>query len=122
MIAVFIALYPRRSCRSFGGFPHYFCGAPLTIFAVPLLSTTEHGHCSQPGRFSPQVSVLLRAIGPDEYDDAVRRNPIACIPHTTGDTRCGRRLLADFRHDARRTVAELGSAAEDAGLIRCLTL
>ena len=72
--------------------------------------------------FVAQVTVLMKAIGPDEYDDAVRRNPASCIPYAMGDTRCGRRLLADFPRDARRTVAELGSAAEDAGLIRCLTL
>ena len=71
-------------------------------------------------RARAQVKVLTRAIGPDEYDEAVRRAPAACIPFAMGDTRPGHRLLADFPADARRTVASLGAAPDDAALLRLL--
>jgi hypothetical protein len=66
------------------------------------------------------VSILLKAIGPDEYDAAVRSTPAACVPAAMGDGRSGRQLLADFARDARRSVAAFGTAPADADLQRIL--
>jgi hypothetical protein len=67
-----------------------------------------------------QVTVLVKPISADEYDDAVRRSPEACVPHVMGDRRPGRQLLDPhvFAADYRRTIANIGSDPEDEELLR----
>ena len=57
-----------------------------------------------------QVKIAHRIIGPDEYDDAVRRWPQSCPLVMLGDFRSGRQLLADAAADSAETLASLASS------------
>ncbi len=52
-----------------------------------------------------QVKNTTQAVSPEEYDDAVRRNPMASTLAATGDLRTGRQLLADAAKDHFISVA-----------------
>ncbi len=43
-------------------------------------------------------------VSPDEYDEAVRRNPMVSALSATGDLRTGRQLLDDAAEDRLRSV------------------
>ncbi len=61
----------------------------------------------------PQTKNILRIITPEEYDDAVRRNPTASPLYALGDRRSGSELLAAATQDAQCTL--LAMAATQAG-------
>lgn len=54
-----------------------------------------------------QIKFAHRLIGPDEYDDAVRRWPTCCPLVMLGDFRSGRQLLADAPADSAETLSSL---------------
>ncbi len=56
-----------------------------------------------------QVKIAHRLIGPDEYDDAVRRRPDCCPLVMLGDYRSGRQLLADAPADSAETLTSLAT-------------
>ncbi len=58
---------------------------------------------------------MIRVISPEEYDAAARLHPALCPLVAAGDTRCGRRLLADAEADAAREPAAAFGCGE-AGL------
>ena len=60
-----------------------------------------------------QVKHLYRVVSPEEYDEAVQRNPSASLLAATGDHRSGQQLLTDGAFDARRTAA--AAAASEVG-------
>ncbi len=58
-----------------------------------------------------QVKSMIRVVSPDEYDEAVIREPASCPLFVTGDRRSGRQLLADASADVGHTVVALASNA-----------
>uniref|UniRef100_A0A7S0M3U1 Uncharacterized protein n=1 Tax=Cryptomonas curvata TaxID=233186 RepID=A0A7S0M3U1_9CRYP len=63
------------------------------------------------GRIST-IKNHYRLITPEEYDEAVQRDPM-CSPLTaTGDHRSGHRLLADTEADLLRTIAGMAAGRE----------
>jgi hypothetical protein len=62
-----------------------------------------------------QVKNITQAVSPDEYDEAVRRNPMVSTLSATGDMRTGRQLLADGAGDHLRSIA--GMAASQYGRV-----
>jgi hypothetical protein len=61
----------------------------------------------------PQVKHITTAVGPEEYDAAVQRDPSVSTHAATGDHRTGRQLLADAPADRQRSIA--GLSASQAG-------
>ena len=60
---------------------------------------------------------MTQPVSPEEYDAAVRRDPVASTHAATGDARTGRQLLADAEQDCQRGVAAMaGSPAGRAAL------
>ncbi len=51
-----------------------------------------------------QTKNSLRVVTPEEYDDAVCRDPTASPLYALGDRRSGRELLAAASEDAQRTL------------------
>ncbi len=47
----------------------------------------------------------MQSVSPDEYDEAVRRDPTASTLSATGDMRTGRQLLAEAAEDRLFTVS-----------------
>ncbi len=60
-----------------------------------------------------QVKHITTAVGPEEYDAAVQRDPSVSTHAATGDHRSGWQLLADAAADRQRSVACM--AASPAG-------
>jgi hypothetical protein len=60
-----------------------------------------------------QTKNMMRTVTPEEYDAAVRLDPIASPLYALGDRRSGRELLAAAAEDAQRTL--LAMAATRAG-------
>ena len=58
---------------------------------------------------------ITQAVSPDEYDEAVRSNPMVSTLTATGDMRTGRQLLADAARDHFRSIA--GMAASQSGRV-----
>ncbi len=57
-----------------------------------------------------QIKIAHRLIGPDEYDDAIRRWPHRCPLVLLGDFRSGRQLLADADADSAETLTSLATS------------
>ena len=53
---------------------------------------------------------VTQAVSPDEYDEAVRSNPMISTLSATGDLRSGRQLLADAAKDHRSSLAGMTSS------------
>ncbi len=48
---------------------------------------------------------ITQPVSPDEYDEAVRRDPMVSALSATGDLRTGLQLLADAAEDRLRSIA-----------------
>ncbi len=57
----------------------------------------------------PQVKNITQVVSPEQYDAAVRADPMVSTLAATGDRRPGRQLLADAAEDRQRTVAGMAS-------------
>ncbi len=57
-----------------------------------------------------QVKNITQVISPEEYDEAVRADPMSSTLSATGDHRPGRQLLADAVTDRLQTVASLAGS------------
>ncbi len=53
---------------------------------------------------------ITQAVSPDEYDEAVRCNPMTSTLSATGDLRTGRQLLADAAKDHFSSIAGLAAS------------
>ncbi len=62
---------------------------------------------------SLQTKNIMRVVTPEEYDDAVRRNPTASPLYALGDRRSGIELLAAVDEDAKNSL--LAMTATQAG-------
>ncbi len=52
-----------------------------------------------------QAKHITQAVSSDEYDEAVRRDPMVSALAATGDLRTGQQLLADAAEDRLHSVA-----------------
>mmetsp|Transcript_48327 Transcript_48327/g.100967 ORF Transcript_48327/g.100967 Transcript_48327/m.100967 type:complete len:175 (-) Transcript_48327:211-735(-) len=58
------------------------------------------------------VKNTTQAVSPNEYDEAVRRNPMVSTLAATGDLRTGRQLLADAAKDHLVTIASMAASKD----------
>ncbi len=59
--------------------------------------------------FVLQIKHVTEVVGPDEYDEAVRRDPMVSALSATGDLRTGQQLLADAAEDRLRSVGRMAA-------------
>ena len=63
---------------------------------------------------------MIKFISPDDYDDAVRQDPISCPHIITGDHRCGRQLIADAATDVHVQLAGMVAAISGRMELNCI--
>jgi hypothetical protein len=69
------------------------------------------------------MTKLWQLIQPEEYDQAVMREPGSCVLLAAGDLRSGRQLLEDFEADQKLKIQRINSVSEHVvfGMLRiCL--
>ena len=88
---------------------HFLCGKDC--FETRRLSTTvSTSGVTECCLLSEQVKHVIRFISPDDYDEAVRLDPMSCPHVLTGDHRCGRQLIADAATDVHVQLAGMAAA------------